>query len=349
MGRTQILRCHREGVQSLKSRESWYNPPMSFRFVVIVLCLPTIFAQNATAPTQDARAEAAARLRATIEASPKLPFTATDFIVQPPNTDWESGMVSWVALDAKGTIYLLQRGEKADPVLVVNRDGKILRSWGRGLYKIPHSIRIDPQGNVWTVDASSSTVIKFSPQGEKLMQIDVGGQPANSRSQFVGTTDIAFGPNSRIFISDGYGNARILEYTSGGKRVREWGSAGTGPGQFHLPHAIVIDEDNIIYVADRENGRIERFDLDGKFLGEFPNLGRTYSLKLSGGALWAGMAPLNESTGAPGWIVKMDRKTGKILGYVAVTENGGLHSVEVSSNDEPITNLANHVEWFKPK
>jgi streptogramin lyase len=322
---------------------------MSIRLFAILLCLPTLFAQQAGVPTQDARAEAAAHLRAMIEASPKLPFTAADFVVQPANADWESGMVSWVALDRKGTIYLLQRGEKADPVLVVNRDGKILRSWGKGLYKIPHSIRLDPQGNVWTVDAASSTVIKFSSQGEKLMQIDVGGQPQNSRSQFVGTTDIAFGPNGRIFISDGYGNARILEYTSDGKRVREWGSAGTGPGQFHLPHSIVIDEDNIIYVADREGGRIERFDLDGKFLGEFPNLGRTYSLKLSGGALWAGMAPLNEPTGAPGWIVKMDRKTGKILGYVEVTEKGGLHSVEVSAAGEPITNLANHVEWFKAK
>jgi hypothetical protein len=322
---------------------------MFIRFFVILLCLPTIFAHQAGVSTQDTRAEAAARLRAMIEASPKLPFAATDFIVQAPNSDWESGMVSWVALDGKGIFYLLQRGDKADPVLVVNRDGKILCSWAKGLYKIPHSIRIDPQGNVWTVDAASSTVIEFSPQGEKLMQIDVGGQPQNSHSQFVGTTDIAFGPNGRIFISDGYGNARILEYTSGGKRVREWGSAGTGPGQFHLPHSIVIDEDNIIYVADRENGRIERFDLDGRFLGEFPSLGRTYSLKLSGGALWAGMAPLNEPTGAPGWIVKMDRKSGKILGYVEVTEKGGLHSVEVTAAGEPITNLANHVGWFKAK
>src|SRR5579863_7110703 len=209
---------------------------MSIRFFALLIVLPTLFAQNAAAPTQDARAEGAAHLRAMIEASPKLPFTGTDFVVQPPNADWECGMVSWVALDEKGTIYLLQRGEKADPVLVVDRDGKILRSWGKGLYKIPHSIRLDPQGNVWTVDAASSTVIKFSPQGEKLMQIDVGGQLQNSRSPFVGTTDIAFGPNGRIFISDGYGNARILEYTSDGKPVRECGSSGNGPGQFHLPH-----------------------------------------------------------------------------------------------------------------
>jgi streptogramin lyase len=319
---------------------------MFMRICVFLLCLPILF-QNTTSPNQEARAQAAARLRAMIEAAPKLPFTATEFTVQPPSADWESGMVSWVAQDRKGSLYLLQRGEKADPVLVVDREGHLLRSWGKGLYKIPHSIRIDPQGNIWTVDAASSTVIKYSPQGEKLMQIDVGGQPENSRSAFVGTTDIAFGPDGRLFISDGYGNARILEYTADGKRVREWGSHGTGPGQFHLPHSIVIDEDGIIYVADRENGRIERFDLDGKYLGEFPNLGRTYSLKLSGGALWARMAPLNEPTGAPGWIVRMDRKTGKILGYVEVKENGGLHSVEVTASGEPITNLGSHVEWFK--
>jgi streptogramin lyase len=258
-------------------------------------------------------------------------------------------MVSWIALDGKGTLYLLQRGEKADPVLAVDRDGHLLRSWGKGLYKIPHSIRIDPQGNVWTVDASSSVVLKYSPRGEKLMEIDVGGQPANSGSAFNGATDIAFGPNGRLFISDGYGNARILEYTADGKRVREWGSPGTGPGQFHLPHSIVIDEDGIVYVADRENGRIQRFDLDGRYLGEFANLGRTYSLTLSGGALWAGMQPRDQPPGAPGWLVKLDRGTGKILGWVEVSDRGGLHSIEVSAAGEPITSLADHVEWFKAR
>ena len=258
-------------------------------------------------------------------------------------------MVSWIALDGKGNLYLLQRGEKADPVLAVDREGHLLRSWGKGQYKIPHSIRIDPQGNVWTVDASSSVVLKYSPRGEKLMEIDVGGQPANSGSAFNGATDIAFGPNGRLFISDGYGNARILEYTADGKRVREWGSAGTGPGQFHLPHSIVIDEDGIVYVADRENGRIQRFDLDGRYLGEFANLGRTYSLKLSGGALWAGMQPLDQPPGASGWLVKLDRKTGKILGWVEVSDRGGLHSIEVSAVGEPITSLADHVEWFRAR
>ena len=93
------------------------------------------------------------------------------------------------------------------------RQGRILRTWGKGLYKIPHSIRVDPAGNVWTTDAASSMVYKFSREGKKLVEISVGGLPVAPRSEFCGTTDIAFASGGRIFISDGYANARILEYT----------------------------------------------------------------------------------------------------------------------------------------
>jgi sugar lactone lactonase YvrE len=159
---------------------------------------------------REAQEKAAADLRAGIEASPKLPFNGVHFAAKPPAIDWESGAVSWIAVDRKGRIYEIQRGDKADPVLVLDREGKVLRSWGKGEFVIPHSIRIDPLGNVWTVDAGSSFVIKYSPLGEKLMTISVGEGPDNG-SPFDGTTDIAFGPNGRLYITDGYGNARVLE------------------------------------------------------------------------------------------------------------------------------------------
>jgi sugar lactone lactonase YvrE len=324
---------------------------MFFRTLLIALiCLP-LFGQRGPTFTPaeiEARAQAAAKLRAMIEASPKLPLEQTDLVVTLPPGQ-ELGMVSWIARDPKTEVtWLIQRGDKTDPIVAVDKNGRVLHSFGKGLYKIPHAIRLDPQGDVWTVDAGSSTVIKFSPEGEKLLQIDVGGQPETARSAFRGTTDITFAPKGRIFISDGYANARILEYTAEGKKVREWGSAGTGPGQFHLPHSIVVDENNILYVADRENGRIEKFDLDGKLVGEIPNLGRTYSLKLGAkGTLWAGMQPLNEGTGAPGWVVKLDRKTGRVLGYVPVTDKGGLHSVEDAGKGQPMTVVSSKVVWFK--
>ena len=112
----------------------------------------------------------AAQLRALVEQAPRLALERTEFAIQKPGAGWGLEMVSSVAVDRNGVIYLLQRGDKADPVIAVNREGRVLRSWGKGLYKIPHSIRIDPSGNVWTVDAASSMVLKF---GECHIQLSI--------------------------------------------------------------------------------------------------------------------------------------------------------------------------------
>lgn len=239
------------------------------------------------------------------------------------------GTVSSVAMDRGGVIYVLQRGDKTDPVIAVNREGKTLRSWGKGMFTVPHSVRIDGDGNVWTVDAGSSTILKFTPQGKKLQQIDVGEMAVGDKCAFptlCGTTDLTFGPNGRLFISDGYGNARILEYTAGGKRVKVWGSAGTGPGQFNIPHGIANDG-KILYVADRGNSRVQRFDLDGRYLGEWTNLGRPFALKVSGGALWV------STMFAKPAILKVDLATGKILGQI---DAPGPHSIDVSEAGEVV-------------
>jgi DNA-binding beta-propeller fold protein YncE len=182
------------------------------------------------------------------------------------------------------------------------------------------------------------------------MTITVGEQP-DTGSAFKGTTDVAFAANGHLFITDGYGNARVLEYTADGKRVKQWGKPGSGPGEFNLPHSIQIDQEGTIYVADRENGRIQKFDLDGKFLGEISHLGRVYSLKLAdhGRILWAAMQPLNQRTGAAGWLVKFDAKSGNMLGHIDVSEPGGLHSVEQMPSGETITTMGNHLLWFRAK
>jgi DNA-binding beta-propeller fold protein YncE len=305
-----------------------------------VICSP-FWAQG-----PDAAADAqAAQLRELVRQAPRLAFEKTELKIQGPGGAVELGYPSSVTMDKTGVLYVLQRGDKADPVLVVNREGRLLRSWGKGMFKIPHSIRVDPAGNIWTVDAASSRIFKFTPQGEKLMEISVGEQPA-TKSEFNGTTDIAFAPNGRIFISDGYGNARILEYTAAGKRVRQWGSAGTGPGEFHLPHGITIDEAGILYVADRENGRLQRFDLDGHYLGEWANLGKVFSVTARDGALWIGIQQRNEPNGSPGWFLKLDKRSGKILGYVESAR--GQHTVNITATGDLLAGARpDAVLWFR--
>jgi DNA-binding beta-propeller fold protein YncE len=256
------------------------------------------------------------------------------------------GTVSSVAMDRSGTIYVLQRGDKADPVIAVDKEGKTLRSWGKGMFTVPHSVRVDADGNIWTVDAGSSVILKFTPQGKKLQEISVGEIVTGNKCAFptlCGTTDITFGPNGRLFISDGYGNARILEYSAGGNRVKVWGSAGTGPGQFNIPHGIANDG-KTLYVADRGNSRVQRFDLDGRYLGEWTNLGRPFALKVTGGALWVSTMLAKPA------ILKVDLATGKVLGQ---TDAPGPHSIDVNEAGEIVASGCcggsnpNGYAWFK--
>ncbi len=314
---------------------------MPLKFLSLSLLCVSAFAQK-----PDAALEAqAVALRALVEQAPALPLHRTEVKLQAQGAGWEIGYPSSVAMDKTGLLYVLQRGEKADPVLVVDHNGRILRSWGKGMFQIPHSIRIDSAGNIWTVDASSSMIFKFTPMGEKLMEISVGGQPAG-KTGFAGTTDIAFAPNGHLFISDGYGNARILEYTAGGERLREWGSAGNGPGQFRQPHGIAVDENGIVYVADRQNGRLQRFDPTGKYLGEWANLGMVTTLSFTGGALWIGTQQRNEPTGATGWLMKIDRNSGKILGLIDSAH--GHHVVNVTAKGELVSGARpDTVFWFR--
>jgi DNA-binding beta-propeller fold protein YncE len=296
-----------------------------------VLLGSVLFGQG-TSPAEQAKMDQQnAALKAMLQTATKFPLTAAPLPIQKPSTpDWAVGMVSWVAAGPDGTTYILQRGDKADPVIALDRNGKVLRSWGKGMYTMPHAIRVDPQGNVWTTDAAASNVYKFKNDGTLLMTIEIGGQPANCSNNFCSTTDIAFARDGHLFIADGYRNARILEYSADGKKLNEWGAAGTGPGQFRLPHSIQIDERNTIYVADRENGRVQRFDRSGKFLGEWTQYGKTFGLVLDGDALWLSTIPRGPNS-APGWMIKINRDSGQLLGYV---DSQGNHGMAVMKSGE---------------
>ena len=298
---------------------------MISRLIVMLVVVPVLLQNRDTmAPEERARMDAQnAALKELIASGERLRLKPVPVpVVRPTQAGWAMGMVSWAASDANGLTYLLQRGDQADAVIVVDRRGAILRSWGKGMFTTPHAIRVDPRGNVWTTDAASSMVYKFSPAGDLLMRIEVGGQPSPC-GNFCSTTDVAFASDGRVFIADGYRNARILEYSADGKKLNEWGSAGTGPGQFRLPHSIQVDTNGVIYVADRENGRIQRFDQSGKFLGEWTAFGKTFCITLKGGAAWLSSIPRGPNN-VPGWLLKVDPASGKMLGFVESQGNHGL-------------------------
>jgi DNA-binding beta-propeller fold protein YncE len=285
---------------------------LRFVTVAVALCAATsAWAQRHLTPEEKADSDA---LRALVKTVPLLPVERVEL---KPAIKLEG--ISAIAGDSRGNIYVIHRptDPNGDPVVVLDRTGKVLHTWGRGDYKIPHGIRIDAAGNVWTLDANLSKVFKYTPDGKKLMTIDVGGVPDPKRD-FCGITDIAFNPdgNGHVYIADGYCNGRVLEYDAEGKKVTEWGKRGTGPGEFNLVHGIAVGPDKNLYVADRENGRIEWFDLHGKFLGQHKYGGQFYNVTFdSHGQLWASVHPKDASLDDEFNVVKFD-KAGKMLARI---------------------------------
>ena len=281
--------------------------------MIVALGSLPIMAQNRPL-SPEMQADTAA-LRALTQPIPLLPVDRMALQVHPAMTLVRT---SAVAGDKAGNLYVLHRPEEktVDPVVVVDSQGTMIHSWGKGMYTIPHGIRIDPGGNVWTVDAHTSMVYKFTPEGKTLLEISVGEVPEACRG-FCGATDVAFAPNGHVFVSDGYRNGRVIEYTADGQKVREWGKRGKGQGEFMNAHAIAISPDGTLYVADRENGRLQWFDLEGKFLGEKHFGGQLYSVAISAtGALYVGTQPRDVPFGKDAYILQCDPASGTILGKI---------------------------------
>lgn len=185
----------------------------------------------------------------------------TDFLKLPD--DWTLGACSAVAVSGKGEIYLFHRGKH--PLLCFDREGNYLRSWGDDLIKTAHGLRVDRDENVWVTDIGTHRVFKFDPAGKLLLALGTG-KPGQDDDQFDRPTDVAFGSNGEFYVSDGYGNTRVLKFSAEGKLIKTWGTPGKGAGQFNLPHAIVVDATGRVLVGDRENNRIQVFDSEGTLL-----------------------------------------------------------------------------------
>jgi len=179
--------------------------------------------------------------------------------------------VPGVSVDAEENVYVFHRG--LDPIMVFKKDGKFLRAFGNGIYGSAHGLRLDHEGNIWTTDVESHVVLKMDNTGRVRMVLGRRNDPNETPDRFNQPTDVAIAPNGDIFVSDGYGNSRIVKLAPDGVFIRAWGKRGVGEGEFNTPHSIVLDKQGNVYVADRENFRIQIFDRDGNFLREWKHVG----------------------------------------------------------------------------
>lgn len=199
--------------------------------------------------------------------------------------DYQGTEVSAVAIDSQDRVFVFNRGD--EPVIVFDRHGGRLRSWGAGAIVHAHGITIGPDDAVYCTDDFDHTVRKFSPDGRLLMTLGTSGRPADTGATsidfrtiqragppFYFPTNVALSPRGEIYVSDGYGNARIHKFTAEGRLLFSWGAPGTGPGEFRVPHGIAVAADGRVYVADRENSRLQIFDPDGSFLAEWTGIAR---------------------------------------------------------------------------
>jgi DNA-binding beta-propeller fold protein YncE len=187
---------------------------------------------------------------------------------KPTGGEWAA--MSSVAVAPDGNVWTFNRGKL--PVQVYTPQGKLVTSWGEGMFKNPHTVRFDNSGNLWVIDTQSQTIQKFSTDGKILMTIGTPGQAGEDQTHMNQPNDVAFASNGDIYVSDGYGNDRVVVFDKNGKFVRAWGKLGAGPGEFSQPHSIALDSRNRVYVADRNNSRIQIFDSTGKFLTEWKNI-----------------------------------------------------------------------------
>jgi peptidylamidoglycolate lyase len=207
--------------------------------------------------------------------------------------------VSAVAVDSHNNVFILTRAGRKWPdsdvldqtsiaaptvFLFDGRTGRLLAKWGEKVFALPHSITVDAADNVWIADTALHQIFKFSHEGKLLLTIGERGVPGTDTSHFNRPSDVAVERNGTFYVSDGYGNNRVIKFAGNGKFLLQWGTKGKEIGEFDLPHAIALDGSDRVYVVDRNNHRIQLFDSQGKYLGAWsgPPFVSPQDVKISG-------------------------------------------------------------------
>lgn len=234
-----------------------------------------------------------------------------------------------VAVNSRDEVFILTRNPE-NPILVFNREGDFLRTFGQGTFTDrSHGLAVAPDDSLWCADDGTHTITHFSPNGELLLTIGTPGEPAPrwSGRPFNRPTHAAVSPNTgNIYVTDGYGNARVHKYSPEGELITSWGEPGIDPGQFLLPHNVLVDHDDRVIVADREAHRVQVFDANGGLLAVWNNIyrpdglafgpdGNVYVCELNGGAG-------HDDAPGMGHRVSIHDPEGKLLARFGAPEEG---------------------------
>jgi peptidylamidoglycolate lyase len=188
------------------------------------------------------------------------------------DVDTDQNIVVFHRADRKWPLLGAMPKEPIDSktILIIDKDnGKLINSWGNGLFVMPHGLKVDRENNIWITDVGLHQVMKFSHDGRILMKLGVALVPGNDSTHFNKPTDIAIATDGSFYVSDGYGNNRVIKFSREGKYLFEWGDKGSEKGAFDIPHGISLDGNGNVYVADRENNRVQVFDPAGRFIKQF--------------------------------------------------------------------------------
>jgi DNA-binding beta-propeller fold protein YncE len=198
---------------------------------------------------------------------------------------WRLVEVAGVATDSRDRLFVFSRGEH--PIVVFDREGRFLDSWGEGRFARPHCITIGPDDAVHCTDDLDHTVKTFTPEGALLRTLGTSGRPSDTGATSIDfrtvrhagppfhyPTNLALASDGSLYVSDGYGNARVHKFDPDGRYLFSWGESGRGPGEFRVPHGIAVGPDGTVVVADRENSRLQFFGPEGRFLGQWTDVAR---------------------------------------------------------------------------
>jgi sugar lactone lactonase YvrE len=264
-------------------------------FAVTLLSAASVLAQETAATEKLSPAALAARAK--VQNVPVIPWKSVpNFLKMPPNLYMGEGI--GVASNSKGHIFVYTRSQ-ATRLFEFDQNGNYLREIGQGLYGFvfAHNVRVDAEDNIWAIDEGANMLIKFNPEGRVVMTMGRRPEPVDALAGvptppdptnpgkyiFSRPTDVAWDAQGNIFVTDGYGNSRIVKYDKNGKFLAQAGTKGSEPGQLNLPHSLAVDAQGNAYVADRSNKRIEVFDNDLKFKAIYDNVGTPWELCISPG------------------------------------------------------------------